>query len=710
MKIFEKFYSYLTPKNIKYFSLASIFISFLFLSDSVFAEGEKTAWGTDPMVAFFSGLIKIVTVLLSIATVFVSALMSPEWTTWSVLWLDKPLKDLWYLISNIVYFLFSLIFIYIAIMNIIWKWGDYELKSALPRFIVWLLIVPFSWFIVQFVISISWVLTVAVLSIPYDTFKNTNIMSDDLSKTMVPNCTKNIIIWSNESNSTINTNNVNEFVKCEWEDIPLSEILNPKNSSNIFWIINIYTYWVMKIDKNAEIFNEDILKNIGDVANIVLKLWFDGVFVVVYCLLVLALMMALFVRWFWMWMFAMFSPLFWLLHFFKKWWSWAGWWDMKNFNFVQLIKLALMPVYVAGALSFWLLFLFVAWKWISWDSNENFALTNSWTTIKTWDVTLTLLWPVTNETSSFIKWFQWTIWTLILQFLWIAILWVAVIAALKSSEITQTVVSPFENMWNSIGKLIKNAPTYTPIIPTSEWMQSTQWLANAASSFSSTITSELNKSWSMLWSNTAKKFGFWDDELTALKQFALSSYKSSDQVNSWINKLLETINWERLKENWYREEVANAFKALWATDVLINEIRTNWKTTERLSWILDNFNDEHSINRWFNTESAGFLRDSTKNNFFNKDNIKLMSIIDWTSSTQEDNKSQQQSQSQTQTTSSWITVWNVSIKSIDDFKTNISEIEKITDSYKKTELLNHYNNLAKTNLASFDELLIKLKE
>ncbi len=154
MKIFEKIYSILTPKNIKYLSLISIVIITLFSTDNTFAEWtEQSQTQTDPAVWFLVGLIKIITVFLSISTVLISSLMAPEWTSWSVLWLNQPLKELWYLISNIVYFIFAIIFIYIAIMNILWKSWDYELKSALPRFIVWLLIVPFSWFIVQFIIE-----------------------------------------------------------------------------------------------------------------------------------------------------------------------------------------------------------------------------------------------------------------------------------------------------------------------------------------------------------------------------------------------------------------------------------------------------------------------------------------------------------------------------------------------------------------------------
>lgn len=698
MKIFEKFYSYLTPKNIKYFSLASIFISFLFLSDSAFADwAEKTAWETDPIVGFFSGLIKIVTVLLSIATVLVSALMSPEWTTWSVLGLDKPLKDLWYLISNIVYFLFSLIFIYIAIMNIIWKWGDYELKSALPRFIVWLLIVPFSWFIVQFVISISWVLTVAVLSIPYDTFKNTNILWD--AKTiMVPVCKNTQISFENKQ---VTTDNINDFVSCSWDkEVTLEELLNPKNSTNIFWIINIYTYWVMKIDQNAKIFNEDILKWTSNVANIALKLWFDGIFILVYLLLLIALMMALFVRWFWMWMFAMFSPLFWLLHFFKKWWTGVGK-ETKNFNFTQLIKLALMPVYVAGALSFWLLFLLVAWKWISQDSNTSLQFTNSWSTIGNWEFSLSIWKPMTNSTASFIKWFQWTIWTLILQFLWIAILWVAVITALWSSDITKTVVTPFETMWSNIGNLIKNAPTYTPIIPTSEWFQSIKWIEKLTTTIES-LPSQMNN----------KRIQPLQNKLQQIVNIETVSFEDKNRLNEllhdWIKEWeldeVRRIYLTAVEKFWHqnkdvmtiREQIADSVKK---SPSYIKTVTTGLNVNfSNISWDLNNAD--------FNKLILWTPNPADTSNLANSMAPWVIKASDYITT-----KEQQQPQQQ----SNWVKVWDVNINDFSSLRSNKDSIIKdflTLNESDKERLLEIYNNWvpSEEEKATMNDLLEKIRK
>ncbi|USN59058.1 MAG: hypothetical protein H6767_03045 [Candidatus Peribacteria bacterium] len=79
------------------------------------------------------------------------------------------------MVSNIIYFIFAFLLIWIAFMNIIGKEGDtYQLKTALPKFIVGVLIVPFSWFFVQFVLSLSAILTASALTLPSDTFPDYN--------------------------------------------------------------------------------------------------------------------------------------------------------------------------------------------------------------------------------------------------------------------------------------------------------------------------------------------------------------------------------------------------------------------------------------------------------------------------------------------------------------------------------------------------------
>ena len=49
------------------------------------------------------------------------------------------------------------------------------------------------------------------------------------------------------------------------------------------------------------------------------------------------------------------------------------------------------------------------------------------------------------------------------------VLWISVMAALKSSEITKVAVEPIANFWSQVWKLAASAPSYIPIIPTGKW-------------------------------------------------------------------------------------------------------------------------------------------------------------------------------------------------------------------------------------------------
>lgn len=57
--------------------------------------------------------------------------------------------------------------------------------------------------------------------------------------------------------------------------------------------------------------------------------------------------------------------------------------------------------------------------------------------------------------------------TIIVNTLALVILWMAVMAALGASKITEAAVKPIADMGGSIGELMKNAPQYIPIPGTS---------------------------------------------------------------------------------------------------------------------------------------------------------------------------------------------------------------------------------------------------
>lgn len=135
----------------------------------VFAEGETTTGSQtavskeqgEQIVGILNMAMGGISAILGLITSFISIFLYPGWVNGTMFGLQDYLKLIWILISNVIYFIFAGILIVIAFMNIIGKGeGTWALKQAMPKFIVGILIVPFSWFFVQFLLSISAILTV----------------------------------------------------------------------------------------------------------------------------------------------------------------------------------------------------------------------------------------------------------------------------------------------------------------------------------------------------------------------------------------------------------------------------------------------------------------------------------------------------------------------------------------------------------------------
>ncbi|MBW7955032.1 hypothetical protein H3C61_04440 [Candidatus Gracilibacteria bacterium] len=512
-----KFLSYINKfltknrKNIIY--IVSIVFVFFYLADLSFARDTTATTpqtGTSDknwVIELINGFLKIASAILGLLTFLVGLFLYPEWTSGSIIGLggnDGGLKQMWIMISNIVYFVFALIFLWVAFMNVIGKEGEYSLKEALPRFIVGLLMVPFTWFFVQFILSISAILTVGVLSLPYDTFKDTYMKKDDLNK----------IELCKDYEINVGKQKKDEMpVKCKegGEKIKLGEILSGKNSDSLYGITAVYTYAIMAVDGNGKITIQDIGDGISDIVSLGVKGIFDLIFVLVYALLMIALALVLFVRGVYLWFYAMLSPLFGLLYFFKKEKEGIG---GGKFSLTEFISLAMVPVYVSAALAFGLLFIFSAGN----------AMKNSSTTpqsggkpiiedggkvINFGGFSYTLKGAVNDggtkeQIKKLIGGFQGTFGTLILQVFGLAILWMAVMAAINQSKITQTVADPFKQFGDSIGSLAMKAPTYAPILPGGV---SAQGLSKVGSTISNIPETRLNQKMAPMLSEIQKSFG-----------------------------------------------------------------------------------------------------------------------------------------------------------------------------------------------------------
>ena len=555
----------------------------------------------------------IISVLLWALTYLVTLFLTPEWTSGTVFGLSKNLKDIWVLMSNIVYFAFAFILIAIAFANIVWTQWDFALKQALPRFIVWILIVPFSWFIVQFFVSLSSILTISALNLPFEVFQD---YKSQMSKVNIPkNCTLNLwVLWEQEWTDSSKKTPSNQIYSCWTEEITVAELLkSDKASDGIFGIVWLYTYWLVNIEWISKIDEKQLRDQIKTIWDIVVKVVFDLLFIVVYAILMIALWLALMIRWIRLWIFMMLAPLFWIMYFFKKWW-WGNWF-LQKFNFKEFIALTLTPVYAMLALSFWIFFIFVSWKWMTWVTTD---LTVKDKEVKIWDFTLTVEWAVSNDLSvtDFLKtiwdWALWVIWALILKIFWIVVLWGAVMAALKQSQITWEIIEPISAFGRSVWELATKIPQFTPILPGRQTLDSLQQLPNKAlwalQWYSSVKADDL--AWKF-WLNNSQNSQAINELNRTLIEMKWNEKNQSFRQNA-ISKLLNQIktNNELLTDPKYREKATEVFKASWFDRIKADNI----KNVENLSKILVSADwfSQSDVTRWFYRNIVG--KDSINEN------------------------------------------------------------------------------------------------
>lgn len=504
------------------------FFAFLFYSfwvDFAFAASNKEnsdlAWNVAYLVEMLQHLIAMSASIIGWLTAIISVLLDPSWTNWTLFQISKYLKEIWIFVSNVVYLIFAWLLIIISFANIIGKWtGDiFELKKSLPKFIIWVLIVPFSWFLVQLVISMSSILTVSIYTWPLETLWNMtspNILEKDVKDW----CTKRVINlqWSTISKWTDISDDVSTsswFFVCKTEQTTnLKDILYwwVDWEISIWWAIGLYSFGIMEV-WTLDKFKSDDLGHIKSLMQLWAKGLFDIAFILIYLVILIALFIALFIRVIALWIFMVASPLFWLLYFSSK--SLGKMWE--KFNFKEFFWLAMVPVYVAAALSFWLMFLFVIWQWLAKDTweNKNFNLDK----FQIWTVTIEINWSAAGSVNkdnvfSTIFWeLKSLLWYLMLKMFGLAFLWMAVMAALKQSTITWNMIKPIEDFGWQVGKFVMESPKYIPIPG----------------------TNGLSFDWAM---------NVWNQVMTKIKQ------SSNDKAREWWQKNVSFLSSEEQKKLW----------------------------------------------------------------------------------------------------------------------------------------------------------------
>lgn len=123
--------------------------------------------GLNWLVAKLNIILDILTIIVTPAMILASWLMSPDWTSGDLFQIRPMLHDMWVIIANVTYFIYAILLIFIALATI-FNSDKYGYKQLLPKLALGILMVPLTWWFIQFIISLSTIVTASVINIPMD--------------------------------------------------------------------------------------------------------------------------------------------------------------------------------------------------------------------------------------------------------------------------------------------------------------------------------------------------------------------------------------------------------------------------------------------------------------------------------------------------------------------------------------------------------------
>lgn len=515
-------------KNLRFLWIFVIF--FWLFRDFAFAAGTTEPTKIDPLAATVDTLNWILSVVVIIAkplVMFIWRLLSPDWTFWDIIWLRPVLHQIWIYVSNVVYFIFAIMLVAIALMNIFSENASFALKKSLPKLIIWILMVPFTWFIVSATLSVANVLTASVLTIPFDTIMTTqtnNNLQEALDKIDIP---ADMTYKLNEWSGAFSTWN---------RKITLKQLLNSDKWA--YNLVAVYAYWIFKI-QDVKGLDKTTSKTVTSIQDLFKKLLTGTLFAIVFSILVIAITFALFTRMAMLWIFAMFSPLF-ALSFFLWWTKSKALEKLGKLSVTKFISLAMVPVYVSAALSFWLMFLSITQNSIKpGESKTIIACKNNkqddCQRIEFWSMSLEIIWNWVSKwgegMNTAVNAGTWFIANIIISILALIILWMAVMAALWADDITKSAVEPIAKFWWEMWQLMVNAPKYIPLkLPL--WGKSVPISMAWLETLSSQIWSHIKDPARVQATEFAKAIWMgWSGSKTAMQEFR-SQHKQADK-NDW---------------------------------------------------------------------------------------------------------------------------------------------------------------------------------
>jgi hypothetical protein len=237
----------------------------LALGDSAWAvepgTGTTTKGATTPdkssssLVVVLNALLNVMYALLTPLLLLAGWLLTPDWAFGEIFGLRPVIHDLWILISNIVYIIFAFLLVTMAFMNIFGAEGNtWAIRAKLPKLIVGIISVPFTWFFVSAIVSLSSILTASAIQLAGDLAPTD---SSELELSIPKKCTINFEASVSGTAATPAAGGAaakpgSKFLDCppSTEKKPFKELFK---SSDAFGIVSYYAYGVFKIDKYKEI-------------------------------------------------------------------------------------------------------------------------------------------------------------------------------------------------------------------------------------------------------------------------------------------------------------------------------------------------------------------------------------------------------------------------------------------------------------------------
>lgn len=137
------------------------------------------------MIEYLNMAMGVITAICAPAIILASWLMSPDWTSGDLFGLRGVMHSLWVTVSNILYVIYAILLIVIALATM-FNQEKYSYKALLPKLALGIIMVPFTWWFVQWTISLASVVTASVITIPQDTLAKLNISDEWMTKPRIP--------------------------------------------------------------------------------------------------------------------------------------------------------------------------------------------------------------------------------------------------------------------------------------------------------------------------------------------------------------------------------------------------------------------------------------------------------------------------------------------------------------------------------------------